>query len=94
MFNPATVNYDGLNKFTSILKDGNGELYVKLRNGTLVCPVYKEAEDDTCEDAFFANGYQYCWNSNGKSVACSDYDMMEIMAAMIPLSDEMINQRN
>jgi hypothetical protein len=78
MFNPATVDYNGLNVFTRILKNGKGEIHVKLRNGTLICPVYKEAEDDTCEDAFFANGYRYCWNLNGKSVTSSDYDMMEL----------------
>lgn len=65
--------------------NGTGEIEaeygVRLRNGTIVRPVFKAAEDETCEDAFFAENYKYCWNLDGTSVTRSDYDMMEIVFA-------------
>jgi len=85
--NPATQPSDGLNEFTMIVKQffrldneyGRKHYQVKLRNGTLVQPEFKAAEDDTCEDAFFAENYRYCWNLDGTSVTRPDYDMMEIV---------------
>ena len=85
--NPATRPQDQLNEFTRIVKDffrstndyARNHYVVKLRNGTEVQPEYKSAEDETCEDAFFAEGYKYCWNLDGTSVTRSDYDMMEIV---------------
>lgn len=88
--NPATQPQDQLNKFTENVKwlgsnAVDGELmwhateWVRLRNGTLVRPVFKAAENDTCEDAFITEDYSYCWNLDGTSVTRSDYDMMEIV---------------
>jgi hypothetical protein len=45
----------------------------------MVYPVYKPAEDETCEDAFFTEDYGYCWNLDGTSVTSHDFDMMEIV---------------
>jgi hypothetical protein len=89
MYNPATQSYNKLNEFTqsvrefSLISEGadwdwNG-YWVRLRNGTLVRPVFKAAQDATEEDAFFAENYRYCWNLDGTSVTRSDYDMMEFV---------------
>lgn len=89
MNNPATQPNNELNDFTRLVRSlghprfGGWEksgYWVKLRNGTLVRPEYKLAEDETCEDAFFAENYKYCWNLDGTSVTRPDYDMMEIIA--------------
>ena len=86
MINPATQSQDQLNDFTNNIRviarnlwrvDGN--YWVQLRNGTLVRPVFEAAEDEYCEDAFYAEGYRYCWNLDGTSVTSRDYDMMEIV---------------
>ena len=88
--NPATRPRNELNEFTDIVKTlgyywsdsecvSSERNWVRLRNGTLVRPVFKEAEDETCEDAFFAENYKYCWNLDGTSVTRQDYDMMEII---------------
>lgn len=86
MTNPATRPSNELNDFTrwfSMMSEGwpncTGDYWVRLRNGTLVRPVFKAAEDEYCEDAFYAEGYRYCWNLDGTSVTRSDYDMMEIV---------------
>lgn len=86
VINPATQPSNQLNDFTrefSRLSEGwpeaTDDFWIKLRNGTLVRPVFKEAEDETCEDAFFAEGYRYCWNLDGTSVTSRDYDMMEMV---------------
>lgn len=82
MINPATQPRNQLNDFTKKVRQSisltNG-YYVRLRNGTLVRPVFEAAEDETCEDAFYAEGYKYCWDLDGTSVTRSDYDMMEIV---------------
>ena len=82
MINPATLPSDQLNSFTHLIVEydvlGWAGRWVKLRDGTLVRPVYKEAEDETCSDAFFTKDYKYCWNLDGTSVTRGDYDMMEI----------------
>lgn len=85
MKNPATyVLPNGLNIFTQTLADAwlehSDKFFVKLRDGTIVQPVFKPAEDETCEDAFFTEDYEYCWNLDGTSVTRSGYDMMEILA--------------
>lgn len=87
MINPATRPSNELNDFTrwfSMMTEGwpnrPGEFWVRLRNGTLVRPVFKAAEDEYCEDAFYAEDYKYCWNLDGTSVTRSDYDMMEIVS--------------
>lgn len=88
MINPATQPQDQLNDFTQKVRALGHSRFggweksgycVRLRNGTLVRPEFKVAEDDTCEDAFFAEGYKYCWNLDGTSVTSRDYDMMEIV---------------
>lgn len=84
MINPATQPQNELNDFTSnirvIAKNlWAGHYWVELRNGTLVRPVFKAAEDETCEDHFFTEDYRYCWNLDGTSVTSRDYDMMEIV---------------
>ena len=83
MINPATCPRNELNSFTHLIVEydvlGWAGRWVKLRNGTVARPVYKEAEDDTCEDCFFAEGYKYCWNLDGTSITSRDYDMMEIV---------------
>lgn len=86
MINPATRPSDEFNDFTrqfSMMTEGwptrTGNFWVRLRNGTLVRPVFKAAEDGLCEDAFYAENYRYCWNLDGTSVTRSDYDMMEIV---------------
>ena len=85
--NPATQPSDELNQFTQTVKDllhpantyGRRHYSVRLRDGTLVQPEYRAAEDATCEDAFYAEGYRYCWNLDGTSVTSREYDMMEIV---------------
>ena len=86
MINPATQPRDQLNEFTRLVHNlltdnfyGQETYAVRLRNGTLVRPVFKAAEDEFCEDAFFTENYKYCWNLDGTSVTRSDYDMMEIV---------------
>lgn len=86
MMNPATKPRDELNEFTTQVKLCSTSIggwdegaYVLLRNGALVRPDFKVAEDDTCTDAFFAEGYRYCWNLDGTSVTSRDYDMMELI---------------
>ena len=84
MKNPATHNArDQLNIFTQMLADEwldfSNKKLVRLRNGTIVQPIFTTAEDETCEDAFFTEDYSYCWNLDGTSVTRSDYDMMEIV---------------
>jgi hypothetical protein len=83
MPNPATAPRDELNEFTrSVWLLGNsnwGNHGVRLRNGLIVKPIYKPAEDETSEDAFFTEDYEYCWNLDGTSVTRRDFDMMEIV---------------
>jgi len=81
MINPATRPSNQLNIFTqqfTSLGEGWPEaadnFWVKLRNGTLVRPVYNRAEE-----AFFAEDYRYRWNLDGTSMTRSDYDMMELI---------------
>lgn len=82
MINPATQPSNELNDFTSKVRQftlfSNGYC-VRLRNGTLVRPAFQSAEDETCEDFFFAEGYKYCWNLDGTSVTSRDYDMMDFV---------------
>lgn len=84
--NPATKPSNELNVFTDLVAtygkqnwEDRRDLYVRLRNGTLVRPIYKLAEDETCEDAFFTEDYKYCWNLDGTSVTNPKFDMMEIV---------------
>lgn len=85
MLNPATRPQGELNHFTAniqVIAKGNWaeNYYVRLRNGTLVRPVFKAAEHATEEDVFYGeDGYRYCWNLDGTSVTRRDYDMMEIV---------------
>lgn len=89
--NPATRSRDELNEFTNKVRqfalfsnsDWSG-YYVQLRDGTLVRPLFKEAEDGTCEDLFFVRDenhgwYKYCWNLDGTSVTSRDYDMIRFV---------------
>ncbi len=81
-YNPATRPSNELNDFTDtvrIFSNGWGNYWVKLRDMSYVRPYLKEAEDETCEDAFFAEGYRYCWNLDGTSVVSGHYDMMELV---------------
>jgi hypothetical protein len=83
MKNPATHTYrNQLNSFTNLIAANQrfgAKTKILLRNGTIVEPIYKPAEDETCEDAFFTEDYEYCWNLDGTSVTRSHYDMMEIV---------------
>jgi hypothetical protein len=84
MNNPATQPRDELNEFTKIIimmakNSCEGDYWVRLRNCTLVRPVFRAAEDSTCEDAFFSEDGKYCWNLDGTSITSREYDMMEIM---------------
>ena len=80
MLNPAThIQRDEFNEFTRVVWQLKGSKMVRLRNGTFVQPIFKPAEDETCNDAFFTEDYKYCWNLDGTSVTNSEYDMMEIL---------------
>lgn len=82
MQNPATVRWVGLNEFTIFVKENPGCI-VRLRNGEIVQPGFKPAEDKYCEDAFgpLDGSYHPCyrWDTNGVALKNSDYDMMEIV---------------
>ena len=79
MINPATQSQDQLNEFTQKVNMMGrfhwGGYWVRLRDGTLVRPVFMPAEDDTCEDCFGVDRYR--WNLDGTSVTSSNFDMME-----------------
>lgn len=86
MKNPATQPQDQLNNFTrqfAMMTAGwptrTGEQWIRLRNGTLVRPVFKQAEDEYCRDAFYTEDYKFCWNLDGTSVTNSNFDMMELI---------------
>lgn len=87
MLNPATKPSNELNDFTryfAYMKEGwpgrTEEYWVKLRNGFLVRPVFKKAEDEYCEDVFVTNEpFMMYWNLDGTSITSRDYDMMEIV---------------
>ena len=84
MKNPAThKERDRLNSFTEVIADrwlkNSIKTFVRLRDGTIIMPLFTPAEDETCEDAFFTEDYNYCWNLDGTSVTRADYDMMEII---------------
>lgn len=80
MFNPATLSRLELNAFTRHVKETNA--WVKLRNGKIVQPIWREAEanDDTCEP-FFHWEYTLAWQPNGVSMNNSSFDMMELVYA-------------
>lgn len=84
MLNPATQPQDQLNEFTEAVRRVGtyrylGRYRVKLRNGDLVRPLFKEAEDETCSDCFITEDRKYYWNLDGTSITSRDYDMMEIV---------------
>jgi hypothetical protein len=88
MKNPAVAPQDKLNEFTTRVMqcclaawDGRENIYVKLRDGTFVRPVYQPAEDETCEAVFvYKNADRlYYWNLDGTSFTRPAYDMMEIV---------------
>jgi len=88
MKNPAVAPQNKMNVFTSLVdtyaKQGwqdRRDLWVELRDGTLVRPVYQPAEDETCESVFiYKNGDRlYYWNLDGTSVTRPAYDMMEVV---------------
>jgi hypothetical protein len=86
MKNPATHTYcDELNSFTNVIvatQRHGGTTKVRLRNGDVVEPIYKLAEDHSCEDCFSVrgtNGYWYYWNLDGTSPARNAFDMMELV---------------
>lgn len=79
MQNPATRPRSELNEFTKLVKDSDGSAKVKLRNGTIVVPIFFPVEDELCRDTFITKDVDYCWNMDGTSVTRHDYDMMEIV---------------
>lgn len=83
MLNPAThYRRDSLNEFTNTIvinQRHNVKTLVRIRNGTMVYPMFKEAEDSTCDDCFATEDWSFCWNLDGTSVTRQDYDMMEIV---------------
>ena len=74
--NPAAQPQDELNDFTHMIakNSGDGNYWVRLRDGALVRPVFNSEEE-----AFFTTDYKMCWNLDGTSMKRSDYDMMEIV---------------
>jgi len=78
MKNPATASRLSLNDFTQFIKDNPGTK-VLLRSGVIVEPIFKEAEDETCEDYFYNKDMEYVWEPNGAAASCSNHDMMEIV---------------
>ena len=78
MKNPAVQDLSQINVFTQHVAQNPG-CEVLLRNGRIVQPLYKEAEDEFCEDCFHTDDWGFCWNVNGKSVTNSDLDMMELV---------------
>lgn len=82
MINPATRPHDELNEFTSTVSSflnpnndyGRKHYRVKLRNGDLVQPIFKAAEN-----AFFAEKYMMRWYPDGTSVVRPALDMMELV---------------
>jgi hypothetical protein len=86
MMNPATRSSSELNDFTNMVKQYSNNnwsgYWVKLRDGTLVRPIFEEAEDETCEDMFCQKNehrIQFVWNPDGTSITSYHYDMMEIV---------------
>ena len=57
-----------------------GGYCVSLRDDTLIRPEFKEAEDETRDDAFYDKGYRYYlyWNLDGTSVKCLAEDVLGI----------------
>jgi len=84
MKNPATnIERDELNEFTRLLADrwlnSSDKTFVRLRNNTIVQPIFTKAEDQYCHDAFYTEDYSMCWNLDGTSVTNMYLDMMEIL---------------
>lgn len=88
MFNPATKPNTELNDFTSVVKQFSRyrtdeqdwrSYWVQLRNGDLVRPTYKPAEDETCVNMFVSPNGKYQWNLDGTSINSTTYDMMELV---------------
>lgn len=82
--NPATKPANEINNFTHLVQlyskqnwKDRRDLWVQLRNGHLVRPLFMAAEDETCEDCFGTDAYR--WNLDGTSFTRRDYDMMEII---------------
>lgn len=85
MKNPAThTSKNDMNEFTQIIHDNwvnhSNKLFVRLRDGIIVQPVFKPAEDEYCNDAFYTEDYSFCWNLDGTNVTNSRFDMMEIIS--------------
>lgn len=85
MKNPATHgSIDDMNEFTQVIHDcwvnSSDKLFVRLRDGTIVQPVFVRAEDEYCSDAFYTEDYNFCWNLDGTSVTNDRFDMMEILS--------------
>lgn len=83
MKNPATADRNELNTFTSVVKMFNefgwGTHGIRLRNGDVVKPVYREADDDLCESSFVTTSPMMYWNLDGTSVSNRNFDMMELV---------------
>lgn len=76
MKNPATQPAPEWNEFTEYIRDNPG-VFVRMRNGLYVRPVFSPAEDEHCSDGFeFDNNFR--WKTDGQSITSSDYDMMEL----------------
>lgn len=75
MINPSTQPRSATNAFTQHIKDNPG-VWVELRNGHYVQPIFEGAEDETCLDCFAAPGHR--WELDGHSVTSCDFDMMKL----------------
>lgn len=62
----------------------NSTVFVRLRNGIILQPEFRPAEDETCSDSFMANDWSYCWDDDGTSVTSSELDMIEIVPTIAP----------
>lgn len=83
MFNPATHSSPAVtNEFTKTIINNqkiHARTRVRLRNETMVYPIWLPAHDETCQDFFLTEDSEFCWNPDGTSVTGAEYDMMEIM---------------
>jgi hypothetical protein len=75
------VSRDQLNEFTRYIDNrlfAGFAVRVKLRNHSYDTITSRRQEDEDDDYAFFSAGHRHCWRADGSSVACGDYDIVEI----------------
>jgi hypothetical protein len=68
------ANQNNFNEFTRALNDCctfNGEQLVMLRNKTYVTVKFHIESN-----SFHTENWSYCWNADGSSLTCDDYDIV------------------